>query len=86
MGIYEEQAACAFKPIHDNPIVLDFTGCRYLGVVHQILKEKFGFPDYYGENWSALWDLSLIHILGTRRGSSSKRRRKPFCTRGFPAL
>ena len=21
-----------------------------------MLKEKFGFPEYYGENWSALWD------------------------------
>ena len=56
MGEYEEQAACAFKPIHENPIILDFTGCKYLGVVHQILKEKFGLPDYYGKNWDALWD------------------------------
>lgn len=56
MGYNEEQAYCAFKPIHDNPIVLDFTGCKYLGVAHQILKEKFGLPDYYGENWDALWD------------------------------
>jgi len=21
-----------------------------------LLKEKFGLPDYYGENWDALWD------------------------------
>ena len=45
-----------FKDINDNPIILDFTGCRYLGEIHKILKERFGFPEYYGENWSALWD------------------------------
>ncbi len=37
-------------------ITLDFTGCRYLGEIHRILKEQFDFPDYYGENLSALWD------------------------------
>ena len=46
----------AFRPIEENPIVLDFSGCRYLGEVHLILKEKFGLPEYYGENWDALWD------------------------------
>ena len=45
-----------FKPIKENPIVLDFTGCRHLGEVHLILKTKFGLPEYYGENWDALWD------------------------------
>ena len=46
----------AFKPITENPIILDFTGCKNLRKIHSILKEKFGFPEYYGENWSALWD------------------------------
>ena len=44
----------AFRPITENPIVLDFTGCKYLGEIHLILKTKFGLPDYYGENWDAL--------------------------------
>ncbi len=46
----------AFKPIKENPIMLDFTGCKYLGEIHLILKTKFGLPEYYGENWDALWD------------------------------
>ena len=46
----------AFRPIEENPIILDFSDCRYLGEVHLILKEKFGLPEYYGENWDALWD------------------------------
>lgn len=53
-------------------ITLDFTECRYLGEIHQVLKEAFGFPDYYGENWDALWDclryysdeLMLVQIKG----------------------
>ena len=46
----------AFKEITENPIKLDFSKCKYLGEIHLILKEKFGLPDYYGENWDALWD------------------------------
>ena len=46
----------AFKLINENPIILDFTDCRHLGEIHLILKTKFGLPDYYGENWDALWD------------------------------
>ena len=53
---YEELNTNAFKPIKENPIILDFTGCRYSGEVHLVLKTKFGLPDYYGENWDALWD------------------------------
>lgn len=47
----------ALKKITENPIILDFSKCKYLGEIHQLLKEKFGFHDYYGENWDALWDL-----------------------------
>jgi len=46
----------AFKPIKENPIILDFSSVQYLGEMHLLLKEKFGLPEYYGENWDALWD------------------------------
>lgn len=46
----------SFKPIKENPVILDFTGCKYLGEIHRILKTKFGLPEYYGENRDALWD------------------------------
>ena len=45
-----------FKTIKENPIILDFTQCKYLDEIHLILKDKFGFPEYYGKNWSALKD------------------------------
>ena len=38
-------------------IELDLTGCKYLGEIHKRIKEAFDFPDWYGENWSAFWDL-----------------------------
>lgn len=56
MNTYEEQKRNAFKPIKENPIILDFSGCKYISEIHMILKEKFGLPEYYGENWDALWD------------------------------
>ena len=37
-------------------IEVDFSGCRYLGEIHKALKQQLDFPDYYGENLSALWD------------------------------
>ena len=38
-------------------ITLDLTNCKYLGELHQRIKKAFDFPDYYGENWSAFWDM-----------------------------
>ena len=52
-----EKNTNAFKQITENPIVLDFKECKYINDIHDLLKEKFGFPDYYGKNWDALWDL-----------------------------
>ncbi len=46
----------AFKPLKEDPIVLELSECQYIGEIHQLLKEKFGLPAYYGENWDALWD------------------------------
>ena len=37
-------------------ITLDFTNMEYPAQLHRELKIKFELPDYYGENWDALWD------------------------------
>ena len=39
-----------------NTIILDFTDCKSYLQIHMKLKETFGFPDFYGNNLSALWD------------------------------
>ncbi len=38
-------------------VVLDFTGCKYLGEMHQIIGKTFELIDWYGQNWSAFHDL-----------------------------
>ena len=38
-------------------VTLDLTDCKYVGELHQRIKEVFCFPDYYGENWDAFYDL-----------------------------
>lgn len=42
--------------VTDNPIVLDFSKCKYYSTLHEIIQKAFGFPAYYGKNLSALWD------------------------------
>ena len=45
-----------WKYIPGGPIQIDLSGCKYADQIHKKLKDSFGFPDYYGENWSAFWD------------------------------
>lgn len=61
-------------------ITLDLTGCKYLGGIHQRIKKAFDFPDFYGENWSAFWDLlrsecdsNRIIVLGIQTISEEYR-------------
>ena len=37
-------------------IEVDFSDCKYLGEIHRVMKKQLDFPEYYGENLSALWD------------------------------
>lgn len=46
----------SWKPIRENPIILDFSKVKGWHEMYAMFKEKFGFPDYYGENWSAFED------------------------------
>ncbi len=38
-------------------IVLDLTGCKSLWDIHERIRIAFDFPEWYGKNWSAFWDL-----------------------------
>ena len=37
--------------------VIDFSDCKSELQIHKKLKKTLHFPDYYGENWDALWDM-----------------------------
>ena len=52
-------------------IKLDLTGCKYLGEIHERIREAFNLPKWYGQNWDAFWDLlwsecdaDKVEILG----------------------
>ena len=45
------------KPMDKKMIILDFSACEYIGEIHEELKRVFNLPEYYGENWDALWDV-----------------------------
>ena len=38
-------------------IELDLTGCASLYDIHERIRTAFHFPEWYGKNWSAFWDL-----------------------------
>ncbi len=38
-------------------ITLDLTDCKYLGELHERIRVAFDFPEWYGANWGAFWDL-----------------------------
>ena len=46
----------AYTPITADPVLLRLNSCRDRGTLHQRIRKAFGFPDYYGENWDAMWD------------------------------
>ena len=45
-----------YMPITTDPVVLHLDGCKDWGALHRRIRKTFGFPDYYGENWDAMWD------------------------------
>lgn len=46
----------AYTPITGDPIRLSLSGCADWGDLHRRIRETFGFPAFYGENWDAMWD------------------------------
>ena len=42
--------------LYSKDRVLDFSSCKYLGDVHEIIKEELELPEFYGCNLDALWD------------------------------
>ena len=38
-------------------IVVDFSKCKYPLDLHNEIREKFEFPEWYGNNLDALWDM-----------------------------
>ena len=45
------------KSNNKKVIKLDFTGCKTWWDYHERIRVAFDFPEWYGKNWSAFWDL-----------------------------
>ena len=43
--------------MNNKTIVLNLKDCNDLNELHKRIKNAFSFPDFYGENWDAFWDL-----------------------------
>lgn len=54
--------------MENEEILLDLTGCESIVQLHQRMREAFHFPEYYGANLDALWDMGMDYI-GTNRDS-----------------
>lgn len=68
--MYQTNEERAYKPIDFHNIVLDFTDCKYPADIHRVLKDSFGFPEYYGANGDALWDCLNDLFLAQKKLSS----------------
>ena len=40
-----------------KPLLVDMSSAETPEELHTILAESLGFPDYYGKNWDAFWDI-----------------------------
>ena len=41
----------------EKVVTLDLTGCKNWLELHERIRIAFDFPDFYGKNWDAFWDL-----------------------------
>lgn len=58
-----------FKINPANPIILDISNCKYADEIHLRIKDTFGFPEYYGMNWDAMWDCIRYYFKKTETRS-----------------
>jgi len=40
-----------------NELIIDLKEVNTKQDLHNLLSTRFGFPDWYGNNWDAFWDL-----------------------------
>jgi len=40
-----------------NELIIDLKEVNTKEELHNLLSSKLGFPDWYGKNWDAFWDL-----------------------------
>lgn len=55
------QEVVPFMSIEDNDrvseVLIDVSNVQTAEQLHSLLKERLEFPEYYGMNWDAFWDV-----------------------------
>ena len=46
----------AIDYLYPKDRVMDFSSCKYLGEIHEIIRNELELPEWYGANFDALWD------------------------------
>ena len=46
----------AIDYLYPKDRVLDFSSCKYLGEIHESIRNELELPEWYGANLDALWD------------------------------
>lgn len=58
----------AHAPVTDNPIVVDFSGCKYLDDLHERIRKSFGFPVCCGKTGMQFGIVSMDTLMRMRAG------------------
>lgn len=59
------------EEVFQERITVDLTGCMQVGEFWDRIKDAFEFPEFFGKNWDAFWDLiskecpaHLVTVIG----------------------
>ena len=57
-----------YTPVTDNPIVVDFSGCKYLDDLHERIRKSFGFPACWEKTGMQFGIASMDTLMRMRAG------------------
>jgi RNAse (barnase) inhibitor barstar len=60
--------------VFQEHITVDLTDCKYVMAFWDRIKTAFEFPEFFGKNWSAFWDLiskecpaHMVTVIGANK-------------------
>ena len=60
--------------VFQEHITVDLTGCKYVMDFWECIRAAFEFPDFFGKNWDAFWDLiskecpaHMVTVIGANK-------------------
>lgn len=56
LGMFDSAVGRNLSIEYKAMVLLDFSKCKRMDEIHEVIKTAFKFPDFYGKNLDALWD------------------------------